>query len=183
MTNDMVQHAAADTRREFSYLAMAKAVSRNSNCLRKRFGAVIVRDDQVVSIGANTTPKNCQTCAERGGCHRIIHNIPRGTDYTTACRSVHAEMNALINADPEKLRDSTLYLYGWDCESNDLVQHMDCCALCKRMIINGGISRVVFADNDRGVPDPDGEASYRAEHARVDDWSGENCDQYIMGAY
>ena len=170
-------------RQTFTYLRMAEALALSSPCLRKQFGAIIVRDDLVVSTGVNTSPNNCPTCAEQGGCYRILHDIPRGTDYASSCRSIHAEMIALINADASKLKDSVMYLYGWDREHAHIVRYVDCCSICKRMIINSGIRTMFFADEDKGIPAPDEKTAYKAKIVQVADWTGPDCNKEIMGAY
>ena len=131
--------------KELYYLGIAEAVSNRSTCLNKRYGAIIVKDDHVVSTGYNGAARGILNCSDSGRCFRIENKIPRGTHYET-CRSVHAEANAIIMASPEEMKDATMYIYGYDCLHHTVVENPDCCIMCKRMIINAGIKEVIFAD-------------------------------------
>ncbi len=128
------------------YLGIAKAVAARGTCLRRKFGAVIVKNDKVVSTGYVGAPTGRANCSDIGKCFRMEHNIPSGTMYEK-CRSVHAEMNAIIKASPEELEGSVLYLYGEENDGN-ITKNADCCAMCKRMIINAGIRIVVIKTED-----------------------------------
>ena len=152
----------------FYYLGIAEAVSKRSTCLSKRYGAVVVKDNVVRSTGFNGAPRGRKNCTDIGHCPRLANNIKRGTDYSTSCRSVHGEMNAIINASPEELKDATLYLYGYDRAKNEMVKDANCCPICKRLIINAGIKDVVVADPDNGIGHP--EAPYRYRTIKVSDW-------------
>ena len=131
--------------KELYYLGIAEAVADRSTCLNKKYGAIIVKDDHVVSTGYNGAARGIPNCSDLGKCFRIANNIPRGTHYE-ACMSVHAEANAIITASPEEMKDSTMYIYGWDCIHHCVVENPDCCIMCKRLIINAGIKEVIFAD-------------------------------------
>ena len=152
----------------FYYLGIAEAVSKRSTCLSKRYGAVVVKDNVVRSTGFNGAPKGRKNCTDIGYCPRLANNVKRGTDYSTSCRSVHGEMNAIINASPEELKDATLYLYGYDRAKNEMVKDANCCPICKRLIINAGIKDVVVADPDNGIGHP--EVPYRYRTIKVSDW-------------
>lgn len=152
----------------FYYLGIAEAVSKRSTCLSKRYGAVVVKDNVVRSTGFNGAPRGRKNCTDIGYCPRLANNIKRGTDYSTSCRSVHGEMNAIINASPEELKDATLYLYGYDRAKNEMVREANCCPICKRLIINAGIKDVVVADLDNGIGHP--EVPYRYRTIKVADW-------------
>lgn len=152
----------------FYYLGIAEAVSKRSTCLSKRYGAVVVKDNVVRSTGFNGAPRGRKNCTDIGYCPRLANNIKRGTDYSTSCRSVHGEMNAIINASPEELKDATLYLYGYDRAKNEMVKEANCCPICKRLIINAGIKDVVVADPDNGIGHP--EVPYRYRTIKVADW-------------
>lgn len=152
----------------FYYLGIAEAVSKRSTCLSKRYGAVVVKDNVVRSTGFNGAPKGRKNCTDIGYCPRLANNVKRGTDYSTSCRSVHGEMNAIINASPEELKDATLYLYGYDRAKNEMVKDANCCPICKRLIINAGIKDVVVADPDNGIGHP--EVPYRYRTIKVADW-------------
>ena len=122
------------------YLDIAEAVSKRSTCLRRKFGAVIVKDDEIISTGYNGAPRGRRNCDVIGKCIRETLNIPRGERYEL-CRSVHAEANAIISASRADMLDSNLYLVG--IESNGkYVDHPCACSMCKRLIINAGIIAV-----------------------------------------
>ena len=122
------------------YLAMAEVASTRGTCLRRRFGSVIVKDDRIVSTGYVGAPSGRQNCCDIGYCFREANNIPQGTMYER-CRSSHSEMNAIINASKEEMKDATLYLVG--VEPDGKYTKANCCAMCKKVIINSGISKVI----------------------------------------
>ena len=135
------------------YLDIADAVSERSTCLRRRYGAVIVNKDQIISTGYVGAPRGRQNCSDLGYCIRNELHIPRGERYEL-CRSVHAEMNAIINASREQMIGATLYLCGREVESGEYIKNSSCCSMCKRVVINSGIERVVIRDdenNDRTI--------------------------------
>lgn len=125
------------------YLNIAKEVASRSTCLRKKYGSVIVKNDIIISTGYNGAPRQTMNCIDLNYCRREQMGIPRGQCYEL-CRSVHSEMNAIINAEREKMIDSTLYLYGCD-KDNKIIENLDSCQMCKKIIINAGIKQVVFA--------------------------------------
>lgn len=129
------------------YLDIADAVSERSTCLRKRYGAVIVNNDQIISTGYVGAPRGRQNCSDLGFCIRNELNVPRGERYEL-CRSVHAEMNAIINASREQMIGATLYLCGREMDTGEYVKNTSCCSMCKRVVINAGIERVVIRDDD-----------------------------------
>ena len=122
------------------YLAMAEVASTRGTCLRRRFGSVIVKDDRIVSTGYVGAPSGRQNCCDIGYCFREANNIPQGTMYER-CRSSHSEMNAIINASKEEMKDAALYLVG--VEPDGKYTKANCCAMCKKVIINSGISKVI----------------------------------------
>ena len=125
------------------YLNIAKAVSLRSTCLRRRIGAIIVRDDQIISTGYVGSPRGAVNCIDIGECAREKFNVPKGERYEL-CRSVHAETNAIINAaraGVSALRGA-LYLYGENIDGS-LVQDFKPCQMCRRMIINCGLEKVI----------------------------------------
>lgn len=124
------------------YLDVAETVLKRSTCLRRNFGAVIVRNDQIISCGYTGAPRGRKNCNEIGECRRKKLNIPRGERYEL-CRSVHAEANAIIQASREKMLNSTLYLVGKEFDTGEYVMNTAPCAMCKRLIINAGIRRVI----------------------------------------
>ncbi len=128
------------------YLGIAKAVSERGTCLRRNFGAVIVKDDQIISTGYVGAPRGAANCIDLGSCVRQKANIPPGQRYEL-CRSVHAEMNAVIHASRKEMLGSVMYLYGEDRENNGALMDARPCKLCARMIINAGIDKVVCLTN------------------------------------
>ena len=132
--------------KENYYLDIAETVSRRGTCLRKRYGAIIVKNDVIVSTGYVGAPRGRVNCCDRNTCLREELNIPRGQRYEL-CRSVHAEQNAIINASREQMIGSTLFLCGVDVKTGEYVENSSCCQMCKRMVINAGIEKVVIRDS------------------------------------
>ena len=128
------------------YLDLAEAVSQRGTCLRKLYGAVIVKNDEVISTGYVGAPRGRQNCSDLGYCLRTQLGIPRGERYEL-CRSVHAEANAIISAPRDKMIDATLYLVGKEADTGAYIQNAVCCSMCKRMVINAGIRQVVVRDD------------------------------------
>lgn len=123
------------------YLSLAEVASKRGTCLRRKFGAVIVKDDRIVSTGYAGAPRGRINCCDRGVCARVENNVPAGERYEL-CRSVHAEANAIINASIEEMSGSTLYLVGIE-NDGSFTKNAEPCAMCKRMIINAGIKKVI----------------------------------------
>ena len=129
------------------YLDMAQVALERGTCLRRNFGAVIVKNDVIVSTGYTGAPRGRANCIDIGTCIRQKMNIPRGTRYEF-CRSVHAEANA-ITRDLVQMLGATLYLVGRDMATGEIMPDANSCTMCKRMIINAGIAQVVIRrDND-----------------------------------
>lgn len=126
------------------YLNIAKEVCTRATCLRRKYGAVLIKNDTIISTGYNGSPRGTANCIDLGECRRERLNIPRGQCYEM-CRSLHAEQNCIINASRNDMIDSDLYLYGMNVDTNNIVDDLDSCQLCKKMIINAGIKRVIFA--------------------------------------
>ena len=122
------------------YLDIAQTVSERSTCLRRRFGAIIVKNDVIISTGYNGAPRGRRNCTDIGGCTRDQMNIPRGERYEM-CRSVHAEANAIIAAARDQMLGATLYMCCTSPEG-ELVAGTCSCMMCKRMVINAGIEKV-----------------------------------------
>ena len=129
------------------YLNIAKEVAQRSTCFRVKIGAVVVRGDQIVSTGYVGAPRKTKDCLERGNCLRDTLNIPHGQRYEL-CRSVHAEQNALINAARAgvSIFGGNMYIYGEDKEGK-MVDVLPC-FICKKMIINSGIEKVICSKKD-----------------------------------
>lgn len=125
------------------YLDIADAVSRRGTCLRRNYGAIIVKNDEILSTGYVGAPRGRKNCSDMGVCIREKLQIPRGERYEL-CRSVHAEANAIISAARSEMIGSTLYLVGKDAKTGALVPDANSCSMCKRQIINAGISRVII---------------------------------------
>jgi dCMP deaminase len=132
------------------YLNLAREVARRGTCIRRNFGAVIVNHDQIVSTGYSGAPRGTVNCVDIGYCPREEAKIPRGERYEL-CRSVHAEMNAAIHAARRDMVGATLYLAGLSADDSRPVTGTRPCKLCRRVIINAGIDRVVVAEGDRIV--------------------------------
>lgn len=131
--------------KENYYLDIAQAVASRGTCLRKKYGAIIVKNDSILSTGYNGAPRGRKNCCDLGFCQRDALNIPRGERYEL-CRSVHAEANAIISASREDMMGATLYLVGLDSKTDELVPGINSCMMCKRMVINAGISKVIVRD-------------------------------------
>lgn len=131
------------TGKENYYLDIADAVLERSTCLRRKYGAIIVRNDEIISTGYNGAPRGRRNCSNLGRCAREELRIPSGERYEL-CRSVHAEANAIISASRRDMIGATIYLVGRDAKTNELLEDAMSCAMCKRQIINAGIARVVI---------------------------------------
>lgn len=127
------------------YLDIAETVATRGTCLRRNFGAIIVKNDQIISTGYVGAPRGRANCSELRVCTRERLGVPRGERYEL-CRSVHAEANAIIHAARTDMIGSTLYLVGLEYDSGAYVKEANPCAMCKRLIINAGISTVVIRD-------------------------------------
>ena len=138
------------TSKDLYYLDIADTVSERSTCLRRRYGAIIVRDDEIISTGYNGAPRGRLNCIDLHYCARAALRIPSGERYEL-CRSVHAEANAIISASRRYMLNATLYLFGRDAASGEVLSLPCPCSMCRRLIINAGISRVVTQDCDRGI--------------------------------
>ena len=128
------------------YLDIAQTVAERSTCLRKKYGAIIVKNDVIISTGYNGAPRGRINCSDLGNCLREKLNIPRGERYEL-CRSVHSEANAIIAASREQMLGSTLYMACIDSKSGLLVPGTNSCMMCKRQVINAGIDEVVIRDD------------------------------------
>ncbi len=130
------------------YLDIAEAVLERSTCIRRKYGSIIVKNDEIISTGYTGAPRGRKNCTDLGYCRREQLCIPRGERYEL-CRSVHSEANAIISASRRDMIGSTIYLAGRDCKTGELIPNASSCAMCKRMIINAGIAQVVI----RNTPD------------------------------
>ena len=130
------------------YLDIAESVSERGTCLRRKFGAIIVKNDEIISTGYVGAPRGRKNCCDENFCIRQELNVPRGERYEL-CRSVHAEQNAIISAARKDMIDSTLYLVGIENSTGEYVKEARPCSLCKRFIINAGIKKVVIRKNKK----------------------------------
>ena len=126
------------------FLKMAEAACLRSTCLRARYGAVLVKNNTIISTGYNGAAAGVRSCLERGECVREQLNIPSGKNYEI-CHSVHAEANAIIRASFDQMNDATLYIYGIQ---GDKARDGKPCFMCWRMIFNANIGKVVFLDEE-----------------------------------
>ena len=140
------------------YLDIAEEVSHRCTCIRRHYGAVIVKDDEIISTGYVGSPRRRKNCTDIESCVREEKKIARGERYEL-CRSVHAEANAIISASRKDMLGGSLYLVGIDISTKDYVKNASSCAMCKRLIINAGISNVYIRDD---------KDNYRM--VTVDDW-------------
>ena len=131
--------------KENYYLDIAETVLERSTCLRRRYGAIIVRNDEIIATGYNGAPRGRKNCVDLNYCTREAMNIPSGQRYEL-CRSVHAEANAIISAARRDTLGSTLYMACTDPATGALIPNSTSCTMCRRQIINAGIQRVVIRD-------------------------------------
>lgn len=127
------------------YLNIADAVLDRSTCLRRKYGAIIVKNDEILSTGYNGAPRGRVNCSELGYCNREQLRIPSGQRYEL-CRSVHAEANAIISAARSEALGATLYMACVEPDTGALIPGSTSCSMCRRLIINAGIARVVIRD-------------------------------------
>lgn len=127
------------------YLDIATTVAGRSTCLRRQYGAVIVKNDEIISTGYNGAPRGCVNCTDAKSCKREDLHIPHNERYEL-CRSVHAEQNALLSAARKDCIDAIMYIA---CVRNhEWVQGAECCDICRKLIINAGIRYVIIRDNN-----------------------------------
>ncbi len=131
------------TSKQNYYLDIADSVLERSTCLRRKYGAIIVRNDEIISTGYNGAPRGRRNCSDLGVCTRETLHIPSGERYEL-CRSVHAEANAIISASRRDMIGATIYLVGRDARTNELLSDAMSCSMCKRQIINAGIEKIVI---------------------------------------
>ncbi|MCM1440849.1 MAG: deaminase [Roseburia sp.] len=147
--------------KENYYLDIAETVAERSTCLRRCYGAILVRNDEIVATGYNGAPRGRKNCMDLGRCTREELGIPSGERYEL-CRSVHAEANCIISAARNESLGATLYMACRD-PQGERIPGSTSCAMCRRLIINAGIERVVIRDTP---------TEYRVVH--VEDWIRED---------
>lgn len=131
--------------KENYYLDIAQTVSERSTCLRRRFGAIIVKNDSIIATGYNGAPRGRANCSDLNYCYRSKLGIPRGERYEL-CRSVHSEANAIIAAPRDQMIGSTMYMCCTDPVTGEVVGGTRNCMMCKRMILNAGITTVIIRE-------------------------------------
>ena len=129
--------------KENYYLDIAETVLERATCLRRVYGAIIVKNDEIISTGYNGAPRGRANCVDLGYCSREAMQVPRGERYEL-CRSVHAEANAIISASRRDMVGGTIYLVGRNAATGELLPHATSCLMCRRMVINAGLERVVI---------------------------------------
>ena len=129
--------------KENYYLDIAETVLERATCLRRVYGAIIVKNDEIISTGYNGAPRGRANCVDMGYCSREVLQIPRGERYEL-CRSVHAEANAIISASRRDMVGGTIYLVGRDARTGELLSDATSCMMCRRMVINAGLEKMVI---------------------------------------
>ena len=124
------------------YLDIAQTVLVRGTGLRRNVGAIIVKNDVIISTGYAGAPRGRANCTDLGYCRRAQLGIPSGQRYEL-CRSVHAEANCIIAASREEMLGSTLYLAMVDAQTGEIVPSASPCSMCRRLIINAGIEEVI----------------------------------------
>ena len=142
------------------YLDIAETVAERGTCLRKDYGCIIVKNDEIISTGYVGAPRGRKNCCDLNSCIRENLNVPRGERYEL-CRSIHAEQNAIISAARKDTIGATMYMVGKDAQTNEVLDYIDSCSMCKRVVINAGIEKVI-------VRDKNSEKGYR--EINVQDW-------------
>lgn len=130
------------------YLKIAQVVSERSTCLRRHYGAVIVKDDQIISTGYNGAPRGDANCCDTNKCVRAEHNVAHGERYELCC-AVHAEANAIIAAGRMNTIGSTLFLAGFDVNEDgttSAIEKPEPCMMCARLIKQAGIKEVIISE-------------------------------------
>lgn len=127
------------------FLDIAKAVGRRSTCLRRQYGAIIVKDNIIISTGYNGAPRGEANCIDTGVCERERCNVPKGERYEL-CVAVHAEQNAIVNADPAKMKGAAIYIVGYNTDGS--LASGKPCLLCRRMLRNAMLDKAIYLETD-----------------------------------
>ena len=129
--------------KENYYLDIAETVLERATCLRRVYGAIIVKNDEIISTGYNGAPRGRRNCVDMGYCTREAMKVPRGERYEL-CRSVHAEANAIISASRRDMVGGDIYLVGRDARTGELLSDATSCSMCRRLVINAGLKRIII---------------------------------------
>ena len=132
--------------KENYYLDIAETVAERATCLRRCYGAIIVRNDEIIATGYNGAPRGRKNCVDLNHCTRAALKIPSGQRYEL-CRSVHAEATAIISAARSETIGSTLDMACVAPSTGALLPGATSCAMCRRLIIKEGIARVVIRNS------------------------------------
>lgn len=144
--NNHKHYSQTMTRRKYEYyFNITKAVAQGSTCLRRKYGAVIVKDDMIVSTGFNGSARKVEDCLTKNSCLREELNIPHGERYEL-CEAVHAEQNAILQGTPERMKGATIFIAGFDNKGNLVTSKP--CKLCYRFILNAWITEIVYYDSE-----------------------------------
>ena len=130
------------------FLEIAKAVGRRATCLRRRYGAIVVKDKIIISTGYNGAPRGEANCIDTGVCERERLHVPKGQNYEL-CVAVHAEQNAIINADPVKMEGASIYVVGYNADGT--LASGNPCLHCRRMLRNARLSQVIYYETDGSI--------------------------------
>ena len=142
------------------FLRIASTVATTSNCIRRKYGAVIVEKDKIsakqqyefgriVGYGSNQATLTSTSCNVTGTCWRMENNIPHGKMYEM-CKSVHAEQNAIISSELTDLSECVLYLVGYDCTEQNFIE-AEPCYICAKMLYSMGLRFVITMDSSKGA--------------------------------
>ena len=136
------------------YIGIADAVLRRSTCLRRNYGAVLVKNDEIVATGYNGAARGEPNCCDLGYCEREAREVPKGERYEL-CKAIHAEDNAISSAGRARSVGATLYIVGRNNDDERSLADPHPCKMCRRKIKNAGISRVVGCMTDGSIIDID----------------------------
>ena len=128
------------------YLDISETVLERGTCLRRNYGSIIVKNDEIISTGYTGAPRGRKNCIDLNLCIREKLNVPRGKQYEL-CRSVHSEANAIISVWRRDMIGATLYLVGKDAKTGEYVENANSCSMCKRLIVNSGIKNIIIRDS------------------------------------
>lgn len=130
------------------YLNIAETVASRSTCLRKKYGSVIVKNDQIIATGYSGAPRGRVNCCDLGYCTKKKLLPDQRHGGYDACRSVHSEQNAIISASRADMIGSILYLVGYRTEGHAYEKGAAPCLMCRKLIINSGIEKVIVRINE-----------------------------------
>ena len=131
------------------YLDIAETVSERGTCLRKNYGCIIVKNDEIISTGYSGAPRGRKNCIDLGYCcKKKTYPDLRHGGYD-ACRSVHAEQNAMLSASRKDMLGATMYLVGKRVDTGEYEIGAMCCQMCRKLIINSGIKKVIVRSGNK----------------------------------